>query len=137
MTNNPENNFSKPFVIAIKTIIILFALSMIAIMISHENFLDFDKQLWKDYTGYIFMELATLLIFPVCVVMLLIKLYELDKAKKYKGILRSEFFVATALSAFLISMAIGFEYSSNQKNQITMEQFLKGEPTFINRKTIN
>lgn len=117
MTNNPENNFSKPFVIAIKTIIILFALSMIAIMISHENFLDFDKQLWKDYTVYIFMELATLLIFPVCVVMLLIKLYELDKAKKYKGIIRSEFFVATALSAFLISMAIGFEYSSNQKTK--------------------
>lgn len=137
MTNKPEDNFSKPFVIAIKTIFILFAVSMIAIMITHENFLDADKQVWKDYTGYIFMELTTLLIFPVCAVMLLIKLYELDESKKYKGILRSEFFIATALSAFLTSMAIGFEYSSNPKNKITMEQFLKGEPTFINRETIN
>lgn len=136
MTYKPEDNFSKPFVIAIKTIIILFALSMIAIMVTHENFLDTDKQLWVDYSTYTLLNMMKYLFIPVMIITLRIHYYEIDESRKYKGITNLEFVGVAFLSVCLVSMAIGFKYSSNTKNQITMEQFLKGEPTFINRKTI-
>lgn len=137
MTNKPEDNFSKPFVIAIKTIFILFAVSMIAIMITHENFLDTDKQLWADYSKYTLLNMIKYLFIPAMIITLRIYYYELDESRKYKGITNLEFVGVAFLSVCLVSMAIGFEYSSNPKNKITMEQFLKGEPTFINRETIN
>lgn len=128
-TNNTKHNCSKPYMLSMKTIVITFSFSMLAIILKYENFLDADAAIWSFYSEQALNKILSVILVPLIISLILINSCENDDTKEYKGIKLSEFLIATSLAICLTSMVVGLDQTLNPETEITMEQFLKSEVT--------
>lgn len=127
--NNTKHNCRKPYMLAMKTIVITFTFAMLAMILKYENFLDVDAAIWSFYSKQTLHKIINIIYAPFMIIAVVIFLYESDSSKKYKGIKLSEYLIATILAISLTSMVVGLDQALNPEPKITMEQFLKGEGT--------